>query len=269
MVDARFFERGSRKSPWIEIEGRPPTLAEIQSYWRPVTEPAMQKRVETAFLAVERHITRHHMADATEEHKLQHVSRQELDWNSLGQFCTVLGGSTKETRAFIDDHLMFAAYNPQNYLRTHGLLDNMTLDDCREFTWLSLLMDSDSHFYRSHHICVVDWKTEGDEVEFCINRLLKTERPDTEDRVDLGGDGVMSATDDWLAKASGQLERLALQILLIDSGGDNYVFTLADSRKAKRLVSLGKMIGLVVDVFPSPQAGGKGWFGRIMTMFSR
>lgn len=229
------------KSPWTSSE---PSIKQVEEHWQPLTDPVLIREMEDLFERVEAYAVKHHFSDFEGEDKLSAVKRHEVDISLLGSFCQMLGRGNTEVLDYIENHVIFAAFNPQNYLKQNDILNRMSIAECRDFSWKDTLTWDTSQFYESVLLCAMDWKGEAEDVSWNINEILKMIDPQNAETINMEDDGENSLTSYWLEQAAPLLAAMGWRIVFVDNIGDSYIFTLMESEKAEEFVRMGKSLGL-------------------------
>lgn len=260
-IDARVCNSQPGPSPWSGT--RVPDQEAIDAYWRPLTDPIAILDMEVLFVRVEAHMLSEMTSDLSDDAKLSVVPREVVDLRALAAFCAMLGRDTRETAAHVDDHVIFAAYDPRSYLRTRGCLGMMTLEECRLFSWRGLVRDGDSHFFARSFLCAVDWKADAGDIETAMRPVLDAVAPHAATGFHLKDDGTTFLASDWLEMAAALLAQKGLAIVQVDRAADTTVLTVIEADKAARLVRLGRKLGFDCAAIGAFAAERKGWFARL------
>ncbi|SMG37787.1 DUF6630 family protein [Paracoccus sp. J56] len=263
VVDARFTRSGAQRSPWQGNDT--PTIEEIEAYWAPLVSTDMVAEMVSHFVAVEAYAIEHGHLQTNDEDKLRMVHRYDVPLDELAAFCTILGRDTHETRSYIEDHVIFAAFNPHNYLMAQGLLAGMSGHDCRHFSWRSIVFDG--FFNESRYICEVDWKADAEDVAWNVNAILAAVTPKYKQTIKLSSDGENRTADYWLLCAASQLKQLGWSIVLISNGGDSYLFTLLELSKTREFIELGQCLDLEITMLSPNDQLQPSWARRLSGLF--
>lgn len=255
-IDLRKQKKGA-ESPWVK-DNRPvkdaPCIDQIEGYWLPANDENDIREAERMFLKAEKIVAEKYGLDVTMEAKLAAISKDEVDCEAVAEFCALLGRNTAESHHYIEEHVIFAAYNPHNYLQKNNKLEHMTFQQCKKFSWKNLVL---SEYFRDQcYIDNMDWKGSADDVNWVVNRMLQsitTANKKTlsqrifktnKQAINLEDDKENYATYYWLEKASIELKALGWLLIDIDIGGDCHIITLMQGKDAKRFVELGNVINI-------------------------
>lgn len=260
-VDARVCFPGSR-SPWLDE--KPPALADIEHHWQPLSDPVLIDELEQTFKALESHAENNQCAELTDEERLAEIQVPDVDLRVLEAFCVSLGRESRDSLAYIEEHVIPAASNPHDYLVKNNLLCGMTLNSCRYFSWHDLVFGSSSFFRQHDYFCEMDWKAEAADVEWNINNLLTRISSSRARFLDLADDGENYLTEYWLKLAAEKLRISGWRILFLDNVGDSYIFSLVEAHEVTRFEELGRALGLETGVMEMVEPRRKGWLYRLL-----
>ncbi|PID36627.1 MAG: hypothetical protein CR993_04600 [Rhodobacterales bacterium] len=257
-IDARIHEPSDKKSPWLSDET--PDLAAIEAFWPPLRDPKQIEEMLEVFGHVEKIALDNYVLDLTDEEKLACVRREDINIDTLHNYARILGGGDAESEAYIEDHLLFAAYNPHGYLQQHDKLATMARRECREFSWRELLYGQDSYFTKKFYVIELDWKASAQDVQWCIETVAAARKWDKpalprEDDPD-------APAGPYLSKALWELGAEGKFLLTVDVPGDSTVYTVLHGGKlASTFAAMGQELGLSSNLVVPEQR--KGWLSRL------
>lgn len=259
-VDARLEIPSEGESPWSN--SNKPDISAIERYWKPIIDKEVISEMVQVFEAIEEHALDNHYANVPDEEKLSIVPQPNIDLGMLSKFCKTLGAEDSEINNYAENHIILAATDPKNYLAKNKLVGDMTLSQCRNFSWRNKIIDSKGAFSTKNYICEVDWKADAGDVSYAINLILAKRTNLNIGQISLSQDDEIYSAEHYLNKAAAEIQHKRAVIVFVDNVGDSYIFTLLDESITESFVSMGKSLGLDTNALLPPKK--KGWFSRIL-----
>lgn len=238
-IDMRAVSRTAR-SPWLD--GNIPTLAQIETHWALVDDPAQLEELVNRFIKIEDLAEQLGYFPATKEEKRAEIIPEDVNLGELETFGNLLGRNTAQTQQYIQDHLLPAAISPREYLESKDLLTGMSRAACRNFSWRQTLLYGD--FYDNSYIRVLDWNSSAEDVAWNLNQILKRVAPECKGEIQLVDDDENFLTEYWLKRADPQLRQMGLYMVFLADIGDSHILTLIEKTNIFRFLEAGRKIGL-------------------------
>ncbi|MDX8353457.1 hypothetical protein [Cognatiyoonia sp. IB215182] len=219
----------------VDMTKEKPTLEQLKARFPPITDPEEIAHAERLFLSIYKRSIAHSPSLVSKEEKLKAIKPSGVSPEEVERFAILIGGDDPETLVFAAK-LAAAAYHPWGFLQKTERIEGMSLNECRSFSWHSVLMHE--HLADTNRIAIVDWKFGADEIGGVIARVsghpfaFPGDTPSEEMGYDL------------LVRAQTLLMREGRALVMLGDEGDSIAFTIVPKRSLREVLRLGTELGL-------------------------